>query len=67
MVLVALAAAVSLAVNLAALSHHVQLMPLCRAGFDLSKVIKSGLCLSFCCRFFHESVSFTSSNSYRFF
>ena len=30
------------------------------------QVIKSGLCLSFCCRFFHKLVSYKSPNSYRF-
>jgi len=32
----------------------------------VSKVIQSGLCLSFCYKFFHKSVSSKSSNSYRF-
>jgi len=39
------------------------------AAVGLSKVskdIQSGLCLSFCCKFFHESVSSKSSNSCRF-
>jgi len=30
------------------------------------KIIQSGLCLSFCCKFFHWSVGSKSSNSYRF-
>ena len=32
----------------------------------VSKVIQSGLCLSFCWKFFHRSVSSKSSNSYTF-
>jgi len=32
---------------------------------QVSKVIQCGLCLSFCCKFFHGSVSWKSSNSYR--
>jgi len=30
------------------------------------KVMQSGLCLSFCCKFFHGFVSSKSSNSYGF-
>jgi len=36
------------------------------AAVGLSKVIQSGLCLSFCCKFFHGSVTSKSSNSYTF-
>jgi len=32
----------------------------------VSKVIQSGLCLPFCCKCFHGSVSSKSPNSYRF-
>jgi len=32
----------------------------------VSKIIQSGLCLSFCCKFFRGSVRSKSSNSYRF-
>jgi len=58
------------------LSPHRQLFSVCQTrpysdaatvGFSVSKVIQSGLCLSFCCKFFHESVSSKSSYSYRCF
>jgi len=32
----------------------------------VSKIIQNGLCLSFCCKFFHGSISSKSSDLYRF-
>jgi len=58
-------------------SHHWQLSVVCQTRLHsdaaavglskVSKVIQSGLCLTFCCKFFHGSVSSKSWNPYRFF